>query len=99
MMTLHEVTPEAESLLGHIYNCQTLLVRSGHHQAVNRLGHGLRVTAGAADGVVEAIESGNASWVLGVQWHPEDPEGLRTDLDHLFKHLVFAARSSISMKI
>jgi putative glutamine amidotransferase len=42
-----------------------------HHQALDRLGAGLVAAAYAADGTVEAVELPGASWVLGVQWHPE----------------------------
>lgn len=44
---------------------------STHHQAVARLGGGLRVSARADDGVIEAIEGTGEAFVLGVQWHPE----------------------------
>lgn len=49
-----------------------------HHQAVDRLGRGLIVSAYAEDGTVEAIElpEGEA-WVLGVQWHPERDKDTR----------------------
>lgn len=46
-------------------------VNSTHHQAVNRVGRGLRVSARAEDGIVEAIEDPAARFVVGVQWHPE----------------------------
>ncbi|MGZ9929980.1 gamma-glutamyl-gamma-aminobutyrate hydrolase family protein [Streptomyces sp. NC-S4] len=43
-----------------------------HHQAVDRLGRDLVVSAHAVDGTVEAIEVPDPErWVLGVQWHPE----------------------------
>ncbi|MFJ6699591.1 gamma-glutamyl-gamma-aminobutyrate hydrolase family protein [Streptomyces sp. NPDC091272] len=48
-----------------------------HHQAVDRLGEGLVVSAHAADGTVEAIELPGPAWVLGVQWHPEMGQDLR----------------------
>jgi putative glutamine amidotransferase len=50
-------------------------VASHHHQAIDAVGPGLRVTARAAgDGLPEAVESEGPGWVLGVQWHPEaDP--------------------------
>lgn len=46
--------------------------RCVHHQAIDRLGVGLTATASTADGVVHAVEHDEASWVVGVQWHPED---------------------------
>ncbi|WP_320776617.1 gamma-glutamyl-gamma-aminobutyrate hydrolase family protein [Streptomyces sp. CRN 30] len=48
-----------------------------HHQAVDRLGAGLRPSAYAADGTVEAVELPGPGWVLGVQWHPEMGEDTR----------------------
>ncbi|MET9804394.1 gamma-glutamyl-gamma-aminobutyrate hydrolase family protein [Streptomyces sp. NPDC006368] len=42
-----------------------------HHQAVDRLGTGLKACAHAEDGTVEAVEPEDARWALGVQWHPE----------------------------
>jgi gamma-glutamyl-gamma-aminobutyrate hydrolase PuuD len=45
-------------------------VNSYHHQSINRLGKGLKVTA-QTDGVIEGIESDKHRWVVGVQWHPE----------------------------
>lgn len=44
---------------------------SDHHQAVDRLGRGLRVTAVADDGLVEAVEVPGRRLALGTQWHPE----------------------------
>ena len=41
-----------------------------HHQAVKRLGKGLKVTMKDPDGTVEAIEHESLP-VYGVQWHPE----------------------------
>jgi putative glutamine amidotransferase len=46
-------------------------VVSDHHQAVRRLGRGLRVTATAPDGLPEAIEVPGRRLALGLQWHPE----------------------------
>ncbi len=43
-----------------------------HHQAIKELGAGLVPTARADDGVVEAVELAGSSFVLGVQWHPEE---------------------------
>lgn len=66
-------------------------VNSSHHQAIFSPGRGLRVTATAPDGVVEAVEwTGGPGWVLGVQWHPER---MANDAlaDSLFRRLVSEA--------
>ena len=46
-------------------------VDCSHHQAIDRLGSGLTVTATARDGVIEGVEDPSADFVVGVQWHPE----------------------------
>jgi putative glutamine amidotransferase len=46
-------------------------VASRHHQAIDRLGEGLRAVAWAEDGTVEAVELPGRPEVLAVQWHPE----------------------------
>jgi gamma-glutamyl-gamma-aminobutyrate hydrolase PuuD/DNA-directed RNA polymerase specialized sigma24 family protein len=50
-------------------------VCSIHHQAVGRLGRGLRVAARAPDGLIEALEVPGRRFALGVQWHPERDDG------------------------
>lgn len=76
----HDVTLEPQSHLAEIFSKRSLTIRSGHHQAVGRLGAGLRVAATAADGIVEALEGLGGSWLVGVQWHPEDPQASPEDL-------------------
>lgn len=62
--------------------------RCYHHQAVDRLGEGLRAVGWAADGTVEAVElPGAARFVLGVQWHPEQ----QAEDQRLFAALVHAS--------
>ena len=53
-------------------------VNSFHHQAVDleHLGEGIRVTAAAFDGTVEAVELPGTRMVLGVQFHPERMDDL-----------------------
>ena len=74
----HDVTITAGSRLAAATGAVTMAVNSYHHQAVCHVGSGLRVTAVAADGVIEGVEVDDpAWWVLAVQWHPED---LTTDV-------------------
>jgi putative glutamine amidotransferase len=70
-------------------------VNSSHHQAILRPGRGLRVTARAPDGVVEAVEwEGGRDWVVGVQWHPERMRGDAL-AGALFRRLVSEARANL----
>jgi len=51
----------------------TVKVNSRHHQAVDRVGNGLVVSArDPEDGTIEALERPDKRFVVGVQWHPED---------------------------
>lgn len=80
--------------LGAIVGTAELDVNSFHHQAIKRLGHGLRETAWAADGVIEAIETEDADerFLLAVQWHPEDLVEHDAAARALFAAVVHAAR-------
>lgn len=64
------VRTDPESRLGSLLGGRTM-VNSMHHQAVDRIGRGLRPVSWADDGVVEAVELPEARFCLGVQWHPE----------------------------
>jgi putative glutamine amidotransferase len=67
----HAVRLAPESRLAGVLGLDELSVNSFHHQAVDRLGDGLRAVAWAPDGTVEAIEAEGDRLVLGVQWHAE----------------------------
>lgn len=47
------------------------MVNSTHHQALDKVGSGLIVSAVAPDGIIEAVESNDHKFVIGVEWHPE----------------------------
>ena len=67
----HPVSVAGGSLLRRLTGAAALEVNSYHHQAVDRLGDGLRACALAEDGTVEAVWDPAARFCLGVQWHPE----------------------------
>lgn len=85
----HSVTiGDGTTLRGIFGGAGRMFVNSIHHQAVAAPGRRFRVSARAADGVIEAIESNEYKPVIGVQWHPEWlPEGAP-----LFKWLIGEAR-------
>jgi putative glutamine amidotransferase len=70
----HPVVIDAGTQLAHIVGEPlTLEVNSRHHQAIARLGAGLRACAhDPNDGTIEAVERPDKRFVLGVQWHPEN---------------------------
>ncbi len=68
----HEVVVERDSRLAEILGVERLGVNSLHHQAVRELGAGARVVAWADDGVVEGMDLPGRSFVLAVQYHPEE---------------------------
>ncbi len=88
----HQVRAEPDSDLAALVGSCALDVCCYHHQAIGRLGAGLRVVASAADGVIEAVElPAHAGWFLGVQWHPEDTAATDSRQAALFEGLVCAA--------
>ncbi|MEI7990656.1 MAG: gamma-glutamyl-gamma-aminobutyrate hydrolase family protein, partial [Chloroflexota bacterium] len=56
-----------------------------HHQAVDKLGKGLRITATAADGIVEGVELKDHPFCVGVQWHPEIKDGNPPEMVNLYR--------------
>jgi putative glutamine amidotransferase len=68
----HHVTITEETLLYRTVNTATIEVNSLHHKGVCQPGTGLRVSAHAPDGLIEAIELPDHPFLLGVEWHPEE---------------------------
>lgn len=88
----HRVQIMPESRLATMIGTTEATIVSWHHQAARTVPPGWRVTAYAADGLIEALEHEHHPWAIAVQWHPElslnDPLQQR-----LFQALVKAARS------
>lgn len=66
----HDVAVAAGTTL-HAVVGDDAQVATYHHQGLRRIGGGLVATAWAEDGVVEAVERPESTWLVGVQWHPE----------------------------
>jgi len=67
----HDVDVAAGSRLAEAFGSGAETVNSMHHQGIRELGRGLRPSALAPDGLIEAVETGNDGWCVAVQWHPE----------------------------
>lgn len=68
---VHKIEVTEGTVLYEISGRKSFGVKSYHHQSVNKVGGGLRVNAVTSDGIIEGIESEDAPFILGVQWHPE----------------------------
>jgi putative glutamine amidotransferase len=81
-----ELTPGSK--VAEAFGATTVVGRCHHHQAVGVLGEGLVVTGRTADGIIEAVEDPDASWLVAVQWHPEDSAMADPQQQRLFDHFV-----------
>jgi putative glutamine amidotransferase len=98
-LTIHDVDPVAGSLLAAVTKAGSLAAASHHHQGIDRLADGLDATGRTEDGLIEAIErhvpdqqDERATWMLGVQWHPEETAERDPAQQSLFDALSLLAR-------
>ncbi len=87
----NEVAVEPSSTLARVVGDATLPVKSYHHQAIEEVGEGLRVTARTDDGIPQAVELESVPFGVAVQWHPEEDAA---EDARLFAGLVDAARAA-----
>ncbi len=70
----HSITVEPETILHSVVGSDRAEINTSHHQAVDRIGHSLRVSARSEDGLIDCMEWENPDkqpFILLVQWHPE----------------------------
>ena len=67
----HFVRLIRDSKLGEMLDMERLATNSMHHQGVKELSPLLKPAAYGPDGLVEAVEMPNRTFMMGVQWHPE----------------------------
>lgn len=89
----HSIEIERDSLLHLLLGATRVAVNSYHHQAADQLGEGLRVSARALDGTIEALEGASGRFVLAVQWHPEVMPADNEVTRAIFEGFVAACRS------
>jgi putative glutamine amidotransferase len=72
-MRSHRVRIQPGSRAAEALGTTSLVVNSSHHQAIKDLAPTLIATGWTDDELIEAVESPpDESWVLAVQWHPEE---------------------------
>lgn len=67
----HNLSLDPSSRLAAIVGNAPIAANSIHHQAINRLAEGLRITSRAEDGIVESVEASDERFCIAVQCHPE----------------------------
>lgn len=89
----HEIDIEPNTRVRRLLGADQILVNSLHHQSVKQIAPGLRVVGRAPDGVVEAIESTDGRFIVGVQFHPERMLDSDARMLRLFEEFVASARA------
>ncbi len=90
----HAIRLEPGSRAAAALDATSIMVNSLHHQAIRDLAPGLVASGWTDDGLIEAAETRkDASWILAVQWHPEEMHTDRRAPERgLFSALVNEAR-------
>lgn len=89
----HGFRVAVDSKLAEILGATDLQVNSHHHQAIKRLAEGLEPVAWAEDDTIEGIEAPGRSWLLAVQFHPEDLVDTHLASRRLFDAFIAACRT------
>ncbi len=90
----HPVDVVPDTRLAGVLGTTGLEVNSFHHQAVARLGAGLRVSARAPDGTIEGIEDAGLPFLVAVQWHAETLVGVPAHAALFHELVAVASRAS-----
>ncbi len=67
----HSVILSEKEYLHSLIGKRTIPANSFHHQAIEKIGKGLKITATAEDGIIEAFCHESYPYLCGYQWHPE----------------------------
>ncbi len=90
---VHEIEILEDSPLRRVVPEDRMTISCYHHQGLGRLGKGLRASAYADDGTIEAVAlDDHVGWYLGVQWHPEDTAATDAQQAGVFAAFVAAIR-------
>ena len=88
---IHQLHWEAASKIRAAIGRPLTSVNTTHHQALAKIAPGLRVTARADDGIIEAVEHTTARFFWGIQFHPERLVEVAPQSRRLFAALVAAS--------
>ncbi len=89
----HSIDIQEGSLLLDILGHSAIRVNSFHHQAVKKIAPGFIASAATRDGIIEGIESTQHTFVVGVQFHPENMWQNNPPVANLFVAFIRAAEA------
>lgn len=84
----HEVKLVEGTPLQKLLGKETIGVNSCHHQAIEKLGDGLKAMAWSSDGLVEAVYMPGKKFLWATQWHPEFSYKVNSDSVAIFEAFV-----------
>ncbi|WP_253718841.1 gamma-glutamyl-gamma-aminobutyrate hydrolase family protein [Staphylococcus carnosus] len=67
----HQITIKPKTRMAQIFKTSSFYVNSFHHQLIHELASNFIAAAHSNDQSIEAFESKDDSFILGIQWHPE----------------------------
>lgn len=91
-MPSHSVDIKLDSRLGRLLGTKTIMVNSMHHQGICDLSSLVDPVAFGPDGLVEAIEVRDSSFMMGIQWHPEFFGTREHRMERVFNALIEASK-------
>ena len=94
---IHRVKIKSDCGLSELLDVKRFKVNSYHHQAVNKIAHGLVPMAVSSDALVEALYKPDQRFLWAVQWHPEFSWQTDNNSRKIFGAFVSAARQTPSV--
>ncbi|MGM0548908.1 MAG: gamma-glutamyl-gamma-aminobutyrate hydrolase family protein [Bacillota bacterium] len=89
----HKINIIKDTQLDKILSEDDLTVNSHHHQAIKEIAQSLNISAKSECGLIEAIENKKGSFLMGLQWHPEDLIDNSRSFINLFSELIKVAKT------
>ncbi|MDN5274930.1 MAG: peptidase [Candidatus Saccharibacteria bacterium] len=87
----HALKVDESSCFADIIHSNTINANTHHHQAFKVLGEGIQASAWAEDGIIEAIESHDDSYAIGVQCHPESLHDVEPKWNLVFRSFILSS--------
>jgi len=95
----HNILIQTGTRLEAVLKEKSIRVNSFHHQSVRNPAPGFIISARSSDGVIEAIESTEHPFAMGVQCHPEGMWEKDSRFLELFRALVTASQKNFKFHL